>query len=71
MNNLPEAPRPDDQKTMLTNFKKNQQYYNDLELSMEDLDKIEERVQEMERYLGIEGINDISYFVKNDIEKLD
>ena len=25
----------------------------------------------MERYLGIEGINDIQYFVKNDIEKLD
>lgn len=38
---------------------------------MEDLEKIEERVTEMERYLGIEGINDIQYFVKNDIEKLD
>lgn len=69
--NLPEAPRPDDQRTMLTNFKKNQQYYNDLELNMEDLDKIEERVQEMERYLGIEGVNDIQYFIRNDIEKLD
>lgn len=56
---------------MLTNFKKNQQYYNDLELSMDDLDKIEERVSEMEKYLGIEGINDIQYFTKNDIEKLD
>ena len=38
---------------------------------MDDLDKIEERVQEMERYLGIEGVNDIQYFIKNDIEKLD
>jgi len=69
--NLPEPPRPHDQQTVLTDFKKNQQYYNDLELNMEDLDKIEERVQEMERYLGIEGINDIQYFIKNDIEKLD
>lgn len=25
----------------------------------------------MERYLGIEGVNDISFFMKNDVEKLD
>ena len=68
---LPEVPRPDDQKIMLNDFQKNQKYYNDLELKMDDLDRIEERVQEMERYLGIEGVNDIQFFLKNDVEKLD
>lgn len=39
---------------------------------MEDLEALEERVQEMERYLGIDSsVHDINYFVKNDIEKLD
>ena len=38
---------------------------------MDDLDEIEQRVEEMERYLGIEGIHNIQYFTKNEIEKLD
>lgn len=52
-------------------YKKNQEYYNELEIKMEDLDQIEARILEMERYLGIENQTDIAYFLKNDIEKLD
>jgi hypothetical protein len=37
---------------------------------MEDLDHIEARVVELERYIGIEN-QDLEYFIKNDIEKLD
>ena len=32
---------------------------------------MENRIEELEKYLGIENQNDIQYFVKNDIEKLD
>ena len=38
---------------------------------MDDLDQIDERISEMERYVGIEPHNELEYFVKNDIEKLD
>ena len=38
---------------------------------MDDLEKMEERIEELERYLGIEHQNDLQYFIKNDIEKLD
>jgi hypothetical protein len=39
---------------------------------MEDLEAFETRITEMERYLGIDsGNHDLSYFMKNDIEKLD
>jgi len=37
---------------------------------MDDLNLLEERIQELERYIGIEG-HEVDYFVKNDIEKLD
>jgi len=37
---------------------------------MEDLELIEARVEEMERYIGIEN-NELEFFIKNDIEKLD
>ena len=32
---------------------------------------MEDRIEELERYLGIEHQNDLQYFIKNDIEKLD
>ncbi len=38
---------------------------------MEDLDDLELRIEEMERYIGVEGCPDLDYFVQNDIEKLD
>ena len=38
---------------------------------MDDLEKMEGRIEELERYLGIEHQNDLQYFIKNDIEKLD
>ena len=38
---------------------------------MDDLEQMEGRIEELERYLGIEIQNDLQYFVKNDIEKLD
>jgi hypothetical protein len=39
---------------------------------MEDLDQLEQRVIQMEAYLGVDSsAHDLSYFVKNDIEKLD
>jgi hypothetical protein len=39
---------------------------------MEDLDSLETRVVEMERYLGIDSSSqDMNYFIKNDIEKID
>ena len=38
---------------------------------MDDLEQMEGRIEELERYLGIENQNDLQYFVKNDIEKLD
>ena len=53
------------------NEKKEKEYYDQLELNMEDIDALESRVEELERYLGIEGIHDINYFTNNDIEKLD
>ena len=55
----------------MTNFKKTQQYYDDLDINMDDLDKIEDRISEMEEYIGIQQNNELDYFVKNDIEKLD
>ncbi len=42
-----------------------------MEIKMEDLDDLELRIEEMERYIGIEGAPDLDYFVTNDIEKLD
>jgi len=38
---------------------------------MDDLEQMEGRIKELERYLGIENQNDLQYFIKNDIEKLD
>ena len=38
---------------------------------MEDLERMEQRIEELEMYLGVENCNDLDYFVKNDIEKLD
>jgi hypothetical protein len=38
---------------------------------MDDLEQMEGRIEELERYLGIEHQNDLQYFIKNDIEKLD
>jgi superfamily I DNA and RNA helicase len=38
---------------------------------MDDLEQMEGRIEELERYLGIENQNDLQYFIKNDIEKLD
>ena len=55
----------------LLKFKKDQQYYQDLDITMDDLEKMEARIEEMEKYLGIENQNDLQYFIKNDIEKLD
>ena len=38
---------------------------------MEDVDLLEKRVEELERYIGIESNFNVDYFVKNEIEKLD
>ena len=39
---------------------------------MDDVDMLEERIEEIENYLGVGHVNgDLNYFVKNDIEKLD
>ena len=37
---------------------------------MDDLNQLEMRVEELERYVGCEGF-DLDYFIKGDIEKLD
>ena len=49
---------------------KNQAYYDDMDINMEDLSILEQRVEELERYVGCEGF-DMEYFIKQDIEKLD
>jgi hypothetical protein len=41
-----------------------------MDINMGDLDILEQRVEELERYVGCENF-DIDYFLKNDIEKLD
>ena len=68
---IPEEKDPLAQENSLVNFKKTKQYYDDLDLNMNDLEIAEKRVEELEQYLGIEGIHQVDYFVKNDIEKLD
>ena len=42
--------------------KKNQAYYDDMEINMEDLEILEQRVEELERYIGCENF-DIDYFI--------
>jgi hypothetical protein len=67
-------PNLDDTKeaSTLLDFNKDQDYYNNLEINMEDLEALEERVAEMERYMGIDSqVHDMNYFIKNDIEKID
>ena len=60
------------EESTLLDFNKDQEYYNNLEINMEDLEAFETRITEMERYLGIDSSNhDMNYFIKNDIEKLD
>ena len=60
------------EESSLLKFTKDQEYYENLEINMEDLDSLEARVLEMERYLGIDSANhDMNYFIKNDIEKID
>ena len=61
----------DDESKTLLEFKKDQKYYQDLDITMDDLEQMEGRIEELERYLGIEHQNDLQYFIKNDIEKLD
>lgn len=51
--------------------KKNQEFYDNLELTNEDLDKVEKRIAELEEYIGIDPNLELDYFLNNDIEKLD
>lgn len=51
-------------------FKKDKRYYEEMEVTMEDLELLEDRIEEMERYIGIEH-QDLDYFVQKDIEKMD
>lgn len=66
----PNLNEEDDSETLMQ-FNKDQKYYQDLDITMDDLEQMEGRIEELERYLGIEHQNDLQYFVKNDIEKLD
>ena len=43
----------------LLQFKKDEQYYQDLDINMDDLEQMELRIEELESYLGIEYQNDI------------
>lgn len=51
-------------------FKKDKRYYEEMDVSMDDLELLEERIEEMERYIGIEH-QDLDYFMQKDIEKMD
>lgn len=66
----PNLNEEDDSETLMQ-LNKDQKYYQDLDITMDDLEQMEGRIEELERYLGIEHQNDLQYFVKNDIEKLD
>lgn len=59
------------QDNLVTNESKNQQFYDDLEINMDDLEHVEERIAELENYIGIDPNTSIDFFVKNDIEKID
>ena len=63
----------EEESNILTdNFKKNQQYYEELEITMEDLDELEKKIEEIEEYVGVCPFSgQLDYFVKNDIEKMD
>ena len=53
-------------------FKKTKEYYQDVDVTMDDLENIEQRVEELEKYLGVSHVEgNLQYFVSNDIEKLD
>ena len=62
---------PEEKQSEAYRLDKNQAYYDEMEVNMQDIDTMEQRVEELERYLGIEGINNVDYFVKNEIETLD
>ena len=57
-------------ESSLPAFKKTQQYYDDLDLNMDDLENVENRISELERYIGIEN-QELEFFTSHDIEKLD
>lgn len=52
-------------------MKKSQDFYDELEITMDDLDLIEHRINELESYIGIDPNTQLDFFIKNDIEKLD
>jgi len=57
-------------ESSLPPFKKTQDYYDNFDLTMDDLEQIEDRISELERYIGIEN-QELEFFQANDIEKLD
>ena len=68
---IPEEEDMTAQEKLVTDPKKTKEYYDGLEINMEDVDLLENRVEELERYIGIEGKFNVDYFTKNEIEKLD
>lgn len=59
------------QENLVTQVRKNQEFYNELEITMDDLELIEQRIKELEEYIGIDPNTQLEFFIKNDIEKLD
>lgn len=49
---------------------KTQQFYDELELSMEDLDRVEKRIQELEEYIGVDPNVELEDFVRNEVENI-
>ena len=43
-----------DESESLLEFTKDNKYYQDLDITMDDLEQMEGRIEELERYLGIE-----------------
>lgn len=59
------------QENLASQEKKNQKFYDNLELNMDDLDQIESRISELENYVGIDPNTQLDYLITNDIEKID
>jgi len=56
----------------IENLNKNKQYYEEFEITMEDIEKLEEKIEEIEDYVGVANLNgDLDFLTKNEIEKLD